>query len=211
MKKIFAILIALMLVFCLPLSAFAAEGEEVPTPSEEIATEGEISAKEKPITEVIVEWVQAHISDISVVATLCLTIVYEIRKHKQLRGSIGTLNNNAITIAENSATAIQSALSGVEGVANVVNEYKDEFASVLAEIRHNAEEKKKLEDTLNNIETFLKTVKLATLEMSNEVAELLILANIPNSKKDELYARHKKAVHDLEIVEEEGKDGNTEG
>lgn len=214
MKKIIAIILcAVVLMSTMSLVAFAEEDssapvepntevtENLPT-TEEVATEDE----NKPVTEVIVEWVQANFEEISVIGTLLLTVFYEIRKHKKLNGSIGTLNNNAVTIAENSATAISTALEGVQGVAKVVEEYKDEFAAVLAEIRKNADEKKSLEDTLKHIETFLKTVKLATLEMSNEVAELLVLANIPNSKKDELYARHTKAVHELEVVEEEGND-----
>jgi hypothetical protein len=32
------------------------------------------------------------------------------------------------------------------------------------------------------------------MELANEVAELLVLANIPNSKKEELYSRHLAAV-----------------
>lgn len=198
MKKIFAILIALMLVFCLHLSAYAAEGEEVTTPTEEIVTEGENSAEEtvpeKPITEFIVEYLQTNYEEIIVIVFTFLFGIFAKKMKNQLTGSIGTLNNNAVTIAENSATAIQSTLSKIEDVTKVMNEQKEEFAALL-----------------KHVDTSLKTVKLAALEMSNEVAELLILANIPNSKKDELYARHTKAVRDLEKVEEEGNNGNTEG
>lgn len=227
MKKIITfILCFVLLIGATSLVSFAEEDsappvepntgvtENLPT-TDGNATDGENSADEsipdKPVTERIVEYVQAYFEEISVIVTLIAGIVYEIRKHRKLNGSIGTLNNNAVTIAENSATAIASALSGVESVAKVVEEYKDEFAAVLEEIRKSAEEKKSLEDTLKHIETFLKTVKLATLEMSNEVAELLVLANIPNSKKDELYARHTKAVHELEVVEEEGNNEESEG
>jgi hypothetical protein len=42
--------------------------------------------------------------------------------------------------------------------------------------------------------TYIKTAKLANVEFANELAELLVLANIPNSKKDELYSRHIAAV-----------------
>lgn len=225
MKRIIAfILCFVVLVGATSLVAFAEESaiddepntevtENLPT-TEENSTEGESSGEEtepeKPVTEVIVDYIKSHIEELSVIGTLILTIFYEIRKHRKLNGSIGTLNNNAVTIAENSATAIATALSGVEGVAKVVEEYKDEFAAVLEEIRKSAEEKKSLEDTLKHIETFLKTVKLATLEMSNEVAELLVLANIPNSKKDELYSRHMNAVHELEAVEEEGSNDKPE-
>ena len=77
---------------------------------------------------------------------------------------------------------------------------------MLEEIKRNAEEKKKLEDTITSVEKLLKATKLANLELSNEVAELLVLANIPNAKKDELYARHTNAVSQLEAVEKEVKE-----
>ena len=203
MKKIIVLILCAILVCAFSVSVSAAE--EIPT-TEEIVTEGENSASEtipeKTTTEIIVDYVKSHIEEISVIGTLLVTIVYEIRKHGKLNGSIGTLNNNAIAIAENSSTAIKAALAEAEDMAEVVKNYKDEIASLLGEIRKSAEEKQSLEDTLHHVETFLKTAKLATVELSNEVAELLILANIPNSKKDELYARHTKAIHDLEVAEE---------
>lgn len=212
MKRFIAFFLCLVALMCVaPVVAFA-EGET--------ATEGEISGTltpdtevveaEKPMTEVIVDYVKAHIEEISVIGTLLLTIFYEVRKHGKLNGSIGTLNNNAIAIAENSSTTIRVALKEVADIAEVVRKYRDDFASLLDEVRVNSNEKKSLEQTLAEVETFLKTAKLATLELSNEVAELLVLANIPNSKKDELYARHTKAVHELEAVEGVIHDDGTE-
>ena len=49
---------------------------------------------------------------------------------------------------------------------------------------------------------------LANVELANEVAELLVLANIPNSKKEELYSRHLAAVG--AIAEAEKIEVNTE-
>ena len=49
----------------------------------------------------------------------------------------------------------------------------------------------------------------ANIEFANELAELLCLANIPNAKKDELYAKHVEGVHKLEAAEEvKSDDGN---
>lgn len=202
MKRILAIILCVMLMGALPVVALAEEveptvEENVP-PVEEVVTEGE---NEPTITEIIVEYVKSHIEEISVMGTLLMTIFYEIRKHGKLNGSIFTLNNNAVSIAENSAAAIKDALAKAEGIGQVVEGYKEEFKALLEEIRKNAEDKKSLEDTLTEVATFLKTAKLANLELSNEVAELLVLANIPNSKKEELYARHTQAVHELEKVE----------
>lgn len=186
MKKLFMILLCVLMIVAVPTVAFASDGE---------------SAPDKTITEMVVDYVTDNVEEISVIGTLIVGMFYELRKNKKLNGSIGTLNNNAIAVAENSASAIKSALEGVEAVAKVVNEYKAEFEGILSEIRKSAEEKKCLEDTLTHVESFLKTAKLATLELSNEVAELLVLANIPNSKKDELFARHKKAVGEIEAAE----------
>lgn len=188
MKRFLVLMLCIMLLMVTPVVAYAAEeGAEV----------------EQTMTDEIVDYVTSHPEELSVIATLILTIIYEVRKHGKLNGSIGTLNNNAITVAQNSAEAIKTALAGVEGIAEVVNKYKDEIEALLGEIRKSAEEKKALEETLSHVEGLLKTSKLATLELANEVAELLVLANIPPSKKEELYARHRAAVNAIGIAESE--------
>lgn len=223
MKKILVIFLCVMLLCVTPIVAFAEDSpsdaveqgttEVSNSPTEnENATEGEILPPEddEPITETIVRYIKSHVEELSVIVTLIAGIVYEIRKHGKLTSSIGTLNNNAVAIVENSSTTIKAALDEMADMAEVVNKYKDDIENLLKEIRTNAAEKKSLEDTLSSVESFLKTAKLATLELSNEVAELLVLANIPNSKKEELYARHTKAVHELEAVEEVISNGKEE-
>jgi hypothetical protein len=224
MKKIFALLVCTILLLCaFPVSVFA-EGESVgsvePTvevvdtlsTTEEIATEGEILT-EKTIPditpELIVEYIKVHFEEISVIITLILTVFYNIRKHKLLNRSIAATNNNAITVAENSDIAIRDALSRMEGISSDVLGYKEAFALLLAEYRANAEEKKKLESTLNEAMTCIKASKLANVEFANELAELLVLANIPNSKKEELYSRHLAAVG--AIADAEKMEVNTDG
>lgn len=200
MKKIFVFILCVMLICAVPFVASAEETlPEVPEQTETVPETDEVI--EKSITEEIVDYVKSHIEELSVIGTLLATIFYEIRKHGKLNGSIGTLNNNAIAIAENSADAIKTALTEVVDIADTVKNYKDEFASLIAEVKKSAEEKKSLEDTLAHVETFLKSAKLATLELSNEVAELLVLANIPNSKKEELYSRHRAAVDAIATAE----------
>lgn len=189
MKKILFVMLCVILVAAVPTVVFAEE------PSTEEVTE-------PTTTESIVGYVTEHVEELSVMGTLLLTVFYEIRKHKNLNSSIGTLNNNAIAVAENSSSAIKTALSGVEDVAKVISEYKAVIENFLAEMRKSAEEKKNLEETLKHVETFLKSAKLTTLELSNVVAELLVLANIPISKRDQLFARHIKAVHEIESAEE---------
>ena len=209
MKKFLALIVCTILIACaFPISAFA-EGESVdvvettveavdtsPT-TEESASEGENSG-EKAIpnitTDMIVGYIKDHFEEISVVITLILTAFYNIRKHKLLNKSISATNHNAIAISENSDRAITEALETMQG-------YKKEFTEMLAEYRANAEEKQKLEQTLNEAMAYIKAAKLANTEFSNELAELLVLANIPNAKKDELYSRHLAAVHTINEAE----------
>lgn len=208
MKKIFVILLCAMLLCTMPIVAFA-EGESVEENT--IVTEGENSdAESKTVTEMIVDWVQDNSIDISLVATLLLSIFFDRLKHRKLTGSIGTLNNNAITVAENSASVIQSALAKVEGIAVVVQNYEKKMVSLIEEIQNSEEEKKALRDALIRVESYINSAKLANIELSNELAELLVLANIPNSKKDELYARHTKAVHELSEAEGVNSDDGKE-
>lgn len=206
MKRILAIILCVMLMGALPVVALAEEveptvEENIP-PIEDVVTE-DASEAEKTMTDIIVEYVKGHIEEIFVIVGTALFGFYEGVVRKKMNGSIGTLNNNAITIATDSAKAIKDSLTEVKGIAEIIKGYKEEFSALLGEVRKNAEDKQSLEDTLSQVATFLKSAKLANLELSNEVAELLVLANIPNSKKEELYSRHTKAVHDLEVVEKE--------
>ena len=189
MKKILVFILCLMFL--------------VVTPVVGLAMEDGADGAEKTTTEVVVSYVQENFGDISVVFTLIGVVFYEVRKHIKLNNSIGTLNNNAITVSQNSEETIKKALEGVADVVITLNKYKGEFESLLGEVRKSAEEKQALEDTLAHVENFLKTSKLATVELSNEVAELLVLANIPPSKKEELYSRHRAAVDAISVAESE--------
>lgn len=206
MKKIFAFVVCTILLVCALSVPTLAEGEIVdsietsmevvttlPT-EEETATEGEISGEETMpdiTTELIVGYVKAHFEEISVVISLIVTAFYNIRKHKQLNRSIFATNQNAIAVAQNSDLAIQNALNTINGI-----------------LADKEKEKQELEKTLNDAMTYIKTSKLANIEFANELAELLVLANIPNSKKDELYSRHIAAVN--AIAEAEKTEVNTD-
>lgn len=225
MKKILTFLLCIIIVCAIPLVAFAEEEistavdtdttvTENLTTETEIATESEISATEEATvetpadtdaamvtTEAIVNWVETHLEEISVIVTLIATLIYNVRKHTALNKSIVTLNNNSVGVVDESNKAIKKALERVESVSTTVDSYKDEIILLLSEIRKNDEEKKKLETALTEVESYLKTAKLANVELSNEVAELLVLANIPNAKKEELYSRHRAAVAAIDAAE----------
>lgn len=218
MRKIIVIILCVMLLCITPTVAFA-EGNSTDAVGQsttevgnsstenEIATEGEISAPEKTVTENIVDYVKANIDKVVVIVVMTAYSIIESRIRGKMNGSIGTLNNNAIAIAKNSKEAIEAALSKVEGIANVVQNYQEAFNLLLEEIRNSEDEKKALKDALVKVESYLNTAKLANIEFANELAELLCLANIPNSKKDELYKKHVEGVHKLEAEEVKSNDG----
>ena len=188
MRKILAVLLCAVLIMAVPVCAYAADE----------TTEAD---EEKPVTEVIVDYVKSHLEEITVIVSMIGAGIYGAHSRKKMNGSIGTLNNNAINIASNSTAIVEKALARVDDIAEVVNTYGEKMAALMDEIRNSEEEKKALMNALVKVESYLSTAKLATIEMSNEVAELLCLANIPNSKKEELYARHVSAVHELEAAE----------
>lgn len=188
MKKILTLMICIVLmVVLLTIPAYATSTETV---------------AELSMTEVVVNWIKSHIEELSVIGAVILNMWYQMKKNGKLDLSMGIINNNAIKVAEDSKETIKDALTQMADLALKVEGYKDKFETMIEETRKTVEEKQGLEATLNHVETFLKSAKIATLELSNEVAELLVLANIPNSKKDELYSRHMKAVHELEAAEE---------
>lgn len=251
MRKIIAILMCAMMVFALPVVAFAEEVEEGEAPTEEAAEEtteqpdysieiesGDVTvnsnlagylayleaeraaaeeaekdtAEDEPYenpeaqieaeltTEKIAEYVKDHIADIIVIVLSSLLAYYQKRKHASLNKSIGTLNNNAVSVAENSAAAIGQAMSGMEGMSSTVGNYANAVERVLEAYRSIAEDKQELKAILAEVKANLATFKAANIEFANELAELLVLANIPNSKKDELYSRHRAAVDAIDKI-----------
>ena len=196
MKKILVLILAVLLIMALPFVTFAEEAEppvaeENVAPTEEVTTEVE---EEPTMTETIVEWVKSNFEEIAVIFGLAASAFYGAITRRGLNGSIGTLNNNAITIAENSAKAVDTGAKKMEDMANRVIEFEKKADTILEKMASVVDENQSLTSLLN-------ATKIACLEMSNEVAELLVLANIPTSKKEELYSRHTKAVHELEAVE----------
>jgi hypothetical protein len=228
MKKILAIFVCAFLMLTFSVVSFAEEGhvdatsqiesDAEKTPSTEASTDevdtlppkeetpqenGNIGGFTMPeiTTEKIKEYIMLHFEEISVIASIVFMIFYEIRRHRLLNRSIVTLNNNSVEVSKNSELTIQNALARMEGISSDVLGYKNEFTKLLEEYRANEEEKKELEKTLHEAMTYIKTSKLANIEFADELAELLVLANIPNSKKDELYSRHVAAVDAISEAE----------
>lgn len=227
MKKIiiFTLIAVLMSLFCVTAfaegaqtSGTAAETEisDNSTTEKENASEGEISAdktipetngaepsEEKTAADYIVEYVTSHVEELTVIISLIGAAIYSKIKDGKFGATLGTLNSNAIKIANKSAEVAEAAADKMSGAMDKLKLLEDKFSLIMEKYEKSEEEKAELAAMLANTETLLKSVKVAALEASNEVAELLVHANLPNSVKDEMYGRHMKAVHELEAVEGE--------
>ena len=202
MKRfIFAIV---LIIFCVLSLGIAARAEEA-VPIEEAVAEGEILTEEsepvwaevkEAISDKIVNWILPHIEEISVIITLLLSIIYNIRRNRALDKSVSTLNNNAVAIAQNSADEMAKASGAVVG-------YQSNIAALLEAFKQTAEDRQALATELLEVKKHLQTAKSANIEFANELAELLSLANIPNYKKEEIGARHRAAVTAIAEAEKE--------
>lgn len=187
MKKLLVFIIcAAVLLFILPVAVFA---------------EGEGVVQEPTLTEQILAYAKEHLEEIAVVVYIFITSIYERRKQKANFNALSTVNNNAVTVSQNSQTAIDTANTNMIEVKNAVTKYDESIQKLLSAFEATSEEKKLLEAKLNEVTHLMNTSRLASMELANEVAELLVLANIPNAKKEELYARHRAAVEAIAEAE----------
>jgi hypothetical protein len=188
--------------------------EDIPTGNEstaiETGAESAISApteppmeKDKLLSEKFEEWIVPHIEEISVIITLIGTLFYQIRKNKALGKTLGTMNNNAVTIAQNSSDMMSQALLSMQNASGAVTAYDSRIEAMLEAYRLTAEDKERIEKELLEVKAYLKTAAEANLEFSNELAELLDLAKIPNFKKEELGKRHLSKVDAIKAAMEE--------
>lgn len=212
MKKIL-IIICIVLMCAMPLTVFAEEASEtapvvetipeteaidtappvdvapLPVPSEPTFEE-----EAKGYTDKIAAWFEANSGALGIVFTIIGYGIVLFKKVKTMAKSVTTLNNNAVSVSESGSKIATDALKKIDEASKVVGGYADKISELLAKIEKSEEDKQRLEAALSDVHAHLKTAKAANVELANEVAELLVLANIPNSKKDELYARHLAAV-----------------
>lgn len=225
MKKIFALILCLMLLCATPLVAFAEEvtedttvteediiTEEAPAPTpeapeevpeqipEQTPTEGETTDEEQAehswtdvkttVSDAILEWVYDNYDKALVTLFLIMTALYEKVRDKRNYKVMGTLNNNAITVATDGKAFMANALATIERVVEVIIKFTEKIDELLKQYRQTAEDKARLEAELVEFKNYLKTATDANIAFSNELANLIALANIPNYKKEELGSAH---------------------
>lgn len=201
MKKLFAMILCVVFIFTMPICAFAEE-EAVETSEPGLSSENfEPNVSEKPdegngsgIVQGIINYIFRHPEEVAVLASILIAALFKVIERRKLNSTLTTTNNNAIAVAETSDTIATNATNAINTAVSAVCGFTENISELLLEVKANEEEKQKLAAALSEATQYLKISQAANIELANEVAELLVLANIPNSKKDELYSRHRAAV-----------------
>lgn len=126
--------------------------------------------------------------------------------------ALGEAKDIMQAISDGNAAALTDVLGKAEGIAEVVTSFKGVMETFLERIGDIESDKVATREALLEATKTMEACKKASLEEGNIVAELLLLANIPNSKKEEIYARHLSAVNAIadaeksEVAENDGKE-----
>jgi uncharacterized protein YoxC len=158
-------------------------------PVEETPVEEEIT-----LTESIAKWLENNADTISLIISIIGAVIVIVKRISDVLKKAGIINDNAVTIATESASQMQAARETINNAANVVTGYNEQITALLSAFSTLLDENKLLKDDVNTLKNYLHTSTNANLEFSNELAELLALSNIPNYKKDEIGQRHLESV-----------------
>lgn len=224
MKKIIILILALCMMSAFALSASAEETDTATDATE--STEGYNSTQESesptdaeilsdsegertPITDSIKSYFTGNLEEISVLVSLVFMAIWSKIRDGKLGSSLGTLNSNSIKIAKTSAEITEAASEKMQAVSDKINNFEKRFEiienmykSALSNIEKIAGENNNVSATLERLASVIRVLTMAVKEDADEVANLLCLSNIPNSKKDEMYGSHINAVRAIEAMEE---------
>lgn len=125
-----------------------------------------------------------------------------------VRDALSEANNVIQTITDGNSETMTNMMTKAEGIITTVESFKELIETFLARIGSSEDDKALLETTLAESDKSLRDLKGAVLANANMVAELLLLANIPNSKKEELYSKHLSSLKAISEATESEVNGD---
>lgn len=172
------------------------ETPEVTPPIEIPPTDGTPTFEDEvqTVTDNLVKWLEENSALIGLIITVIGYGIVTIKRLGTVIKSASTMNNNAITIANNNKNVIDEALTSIQSASGAVTGYDAKIVALLEAFKTTAEDKAMLEKKLEQTNKYFDVAAQANIEFANELAELLGLANIPNYKKEEIGSRHLAAV-----------------
>lgn len=126
--------------------------------------------------------------------------------------ALGEAKDIMQAISDGNAAALTETLGKAEGIAEVVTTFTKTMETFMERIGDIETDKASLKSALNETDKTMQVLKKVVEENANMMAELLLLANIPNAKKEEIYARHLSAVNAIaeaeksEVATDDGKE-----
>ena len=219
MKRVLTtIIIFALLFYTLSICCVAEDGtipstsdtETVTTTANTTANENTTESEKTPEStwsEKLANFIRANVTETSLVTFAMALIAFcieHLTSNKKLRNNIGVLNNNAIEIANTSATKTEENTKELSSLKDAISLFMDSLLGrvndTLGTISKTAEERDELEKKLAENNKLLERTIIAVKDCSDMVANLLIMSNIPNSKKEEVYSRHLELVKLLEDI-----------
>lgn len=202
MKKILILIVCLLMVFAFPISAYA---EELPAENEvveeELTNEIDWVEVKGEVSAFILNWIKPHIEEISVIITLVFWVINSARDRKKTHKDMAVMNNNTITMANNSNEKMTEALVLMQASSDAVTQYDGRITELLDAFNTIMRENGALRSEFGELKKYLHSSAESNIEFANELAELLALANIPNYKKEELGKRHIASVDAIRMAE----------
>lgn len=223
MKRVLvSIIIFALLFYTMSICSFAGDGTtieppdtETPnttannTPETEQVTEGE-KTPENTWSRKLVNFIKANVTETSLMTFALALLAFCIEhfsSNKKLKNHIGILNNNAIEIANTSAGKTEENTKEFAALKNEMALFMDSLLvkvnDTLKSVVKTSEERDELEKKLAENSKLLEKAIIAVEDSADTVANLLIMSNIPNSKKEEIYSKHVAAVNSLKEIESE--------
>ncbi len=228
MKKIVAIIIFILFLLVMPFSTYAADDSSGDVSVEDTVVTPEVSEDseksdiesvtstpfepdidasveekketDKVLTDEIEQFFERYGVEIGKFITIIAGLFTLLKKCKTLIKSARTMNDNTIKISEENAVIMSRARDTVQVVSDALVNYENQISAIIGKYEKSEQENELLREILLNVNDNFKTFSEANIEFSNELAELLGLANIPNYKKEEIGARHLAAVKSIKAA-----------
>jgi hypothetical protein len=162
----------------------------VDTPTEDTPVE----EVKMTLSELVAKWLEDNADTISLIVSIVGAVAVMWKKSSDVLKAMGIINNNAVTVANDSATQIAEVKDKLVGASESITSYNDRMTVLLDAFNVLLGENKNLKEELLELKNYLKISANSNIEFSNELAELISLSNIPNYKKDEIGESHIERV-----------------
>lgn len=234
MKKLIVLIMVCIITLSMVMTCYAEEviadvesGEIIKGVVDDSNTESDVlpddvaedieNAKAETWSGAFLGFIKENFTESSLIAfalALASFCIEHFSSNKNLKKHIGILNGNAIEIAETSAKKTDDNTQQLQLMKEQMTAWQEalegKISLTLNVVTKTAEEREALEAALAKNNDLMNKAVIALMENSDEIANLLLMSNIPTSKKEEMYNNHYEAVKAIKGVVSEVNTGDGE-